>query len=580
MMSVENMMPLQQTAVRDFDRARKQAAMHQFFARVRRRSDELLSYDDVHDQLGASGVIERGVQEIPLKSIIGSVGRYQDFTRDFLPKRDSDEERWVGVKTAVDQMKGMPPIEVYQVNDAYFVKDGNHRVSIARQLGVDTITAYVTEVETRVPLSVNDDPAIVIRKARFRRFLEETNIDKLRPDSDLSMTFVGHYQTLIDQINAHRAKLEQDGRSVADDEAVMIWYDDVYMPIIYLVREQGMLHNFPNRTEADIYIFLYDHCEEMEAKLGWDIDREAAADDLVDKKKKSKRTLRRAWRALTPQNMEEGPEPGTWRKKQLAKHRGGHLFADILVTLTGKESDEAVLDRIIMFSKPDNDRLLGLHVVKKKSQIDSENVRKVRAFFESRCKEAGLVGEFAVEVGKVADVIIKRAAWADLVVVGMNHPPDGPPLARLGHGLNTLVQSCPRPILVIPSKMAVDINSPMLLPYDGSRKADEALFLAAYFAFRQSRKLTVVTVKTDHTDRSDLEYARKYLEARDIKAEYLFKEKRSKSIAKSILETAVETDAGLLIVGGFGFRSMLHLVLGSAVDEILREFKRPVLICR
>ncbi len=579
-MSPDTIIPLQQTAVRDFDRARKQAAMHQFFARVRGRSDDLLSYADVHDQLGVTGVIERGVQEIPLKSIVGSVGRYQDFTRDFLPKRDSDEERWVGVKTAVDQMVGMPPIEVYQINDAYFVKDGNHRVSIARQLGVDTITAYVTQVETRVPLSVDDDPAVVIRKARFRRFLEETNIDKLRPDSDLTMTFVGQYQILIDQIDAHRRIVEQDDHVITDDEAVMAWYDDVYMPIIRLIREQGVLHNFPKRTEADIYIFLYDHCEELEATLGWDVDRETAVEDLVDKKKRSKRSIRRAWHALTPRNLEEGPEPGKWRKKQLAKHRGGHLFADILIALTGEASDEALLERIIAFAKPDNDRLLGLHIVKKKSLLGGKRVKRIKDLFELRCKEAGLVGKFAVEVGNVATVIVKRAAWADLVVVGMTHPPGGRSLASLGHGLNTLVQSCPRPILVIPTKTEVNVKSPILLSYDGSRKADEALFLAAYFAFRQSRKLTVVTVKTDRTDRSDLAYAQKYLEERQIEAEYVFQEDRSQSIAKSVLETAVSTDAGLLIMGGFGFRSVMHLVLGSAVDEILREFKRPVLICR
>lgn len=577
-MSVENAMPLQQTAVRDFDRARKQAAMHQFFARVRGRSDELLSYADVHDQLGASGVIQHGVQEIPLDSIIGSVGRYQDFTRDFLPKRDSDEERWVGVKTAVDQMKGMPPIEVYQINDAYFVKDGNHRVSIARQLGVDSITAYVTEVETRVPLSIDDDPAIVIRKARYRRFLEETNIDKLRPDSDLKMTFIGHYQTLIDQIDAHYRALQQ-ANEIDYAEAVMGWYDDVYLPIVLMIREMGVLHNFPKRTEADIYVFLYDHQEELEEELGWDIDVETAVEDLVDKKRKSKPSIRRAWRSFIPREFDDGPEPGKWRKKQLSKDRGHHLFTDILVTLTGKKSDEDILDHVITLAKLDNDRLLGLHVVKKKKELDSARVKKTRDLFESRCKEAGLVGEFAVEVGKVAEVIIKRAAWVDLVVVGIAHPSDGT-LTRLGHGLNTLVQSCPRPIRVVPNNVVTDMGSPMLLAYDGSRKADEALFLAAYFAFRQSRQLIVVTVKTEHTDRSDLEYAREYLENRGIEADYVFQDDRSKSIAESVLETAVSTDAGLLIMGGFGFRPVLHLVLGSAVDQILREFKRPVLICR
>lgn len=580
MISPETTIALQQMAVRDFERARKQAAMRQFFARVRRRSDDLLSYDEVHDHLGASRAVGRGLQEVPLDAIVGSVGRYQDFTRDFLPKRDSDEDRWVGVKTAVNQMKGMPPIELYQINDAYFVNDGNHRVSIARQLGVSTITAYVTEVETRVPLSVDDDPADVIRKARFRHFLEETNLDKLRPDSDMAMTFIGHYQTLIDQIHLHHHTLQQENKDVSYAEAVMGWYDDVYSPVVSMIHEQGVLHSFPNRTQADIYIFLYDHHEDLEEELGWDIDTETAVEDLVRKKSQSKRSIRRAWHSLIPPELVEGPEPGKWRKKQLEKDRGHHLFKDILVTLTGKKTDDVVLDRVIALAKHDNDRLLGLHVVKKEEKRDSQRVKKIKNTFESRCKEAGLVGEFAVEVGHPAAVIIERALWADLVVVGMTHPLDGSPLTRMGHGLNILVQRCPRPILIIPNESTAEIHTPMLLSYDGSAKADEALFLAAYLALRQSRPLTVVTVKTEHTDRSDLEYAREYLESRQIEAAYVFQEDRSKSIAMSVLETAVSTDAGLLIMGGFGFRSVIHLVLGSAVDEILRKFTRPVLICR
>ncbi len=449
--------PLHRTAVRDFDRARKQAAMRQFFARVRGRSDDLLSYDDVQDQLGAENSIGRGLQEIPIKAIVGSVGRYQDFTREFLPKRDSDEERWVGVKTAIDQMKGMPPIEVYQINDAYFVADGNHRVSIARQLDAPTITAYVTEVKTRVPLSVDDDPHEVIRKSRFRRFLEQTNIDHLRPDSDLTMTFVGQYQMLLDQIDGYHRTLQQDNDEVTYDEAVTGWYDEVYLPIIQLIRKQGVLRNFPNRTEADIYAFLYDHQEHLEKKLGWDVDAETAVEDLVEQEtNKPQRAVRRVWQALTPLSLEEGPKPGKWREKQQAKRRDNHLFTDILVTLTGNETDENLLNRVVRLAKLDQDRLLGLHIVKKKSEIKSKRVEKTKKRFEAHCAEAGLVGEFAVEVGNIPAAIIKRAAWADLVVVGMTHPPDNQPLARLGNGLNILAQRCPRPILVIPDGVDVD----------------------------------------------------------------------------------------------------------------------------
>ncbi len=571
---------LRETAVRDFDRARKRAAMRQFFARVRGRSDDLLSYDDVHDQLGGERSIKRGLQEIPLDAIVGSVGRYQDFTREFLPKRDSDEERWVGVKTAVDQMKGMPPIELYQINDAYFVADGNHRVSIARQLGASSITAYVTEVKTRVPLSMDDDPREVIRKSRFRRFLEQTNIDHLRPASDLSMTFVGQYQMMLDQIELYHRKLQEERPDVPYDEAVTGWYDTVYLPIVKLIRQQGLLRNFPSRTEADIYAFLYDHLEDLEEQLGWDVDVETAVENLAERGSRSKRAARRIWQAITPLPLEEGPEPGKWRKKQVAKHRENHLFADILVALTGDDTDINLLNRIIKLAKHDHDRLLGLHVVKKKSEIDSERVQKIKERFDAYCAEAGLVGEFAVEVGSVDAALIKRAAWVDLVVVGMTHPPDGRPLTRLGHGLTILTQRCPRPILIIPDGADIEPCGSILLPYDGSRKADEALFVAAYFVSRRPRKLTVVTVHTDQTDREDLEAAKEYLEKRGIKAAYIFKEKGDRSIADCVLETAVDIDADMLIVGGYGFRPMLHLVLGSAVDQILRELKRPIFICR
>ena len=138
-------------AVQDFQRARRSATMQQILARLRGKSDTLLCYNEVRRQLQAGPAVERGLQEIPLNKIVGSVGRYQDFTRAFLPKRDSNKDRWARVKAAITDMKGMPPIEVYQLGAVYFVNDGNHRVSVARQLGSKTISAYVTEIETRVP---------------------------------------------------------------------------------------------------------------------------------------------------------------------------------------------------------------------------------------------------------------------------------------------------------------------------------------------------------------------------------------------------------------------------------------------
>ena len=102
--------------------------------------------------------IYRGLQDIPVKNIVGSTGRYEDFTRRFLPRRSGkrDKERWRNIYTLAVTGKGFPPIDVYKIDQVYFVKDGNHRVSVARELGWKMIQAHVTELPS--PISLDLDP--------------------------------------------------------------------------------------------------------------------------------------------------------------------------------------------------------------------------------------------------------------------------------------------------------------------------------------------------------------------------------------------------------------------------------------
>jgi nucleotide-binding universal stress UspA family protein len=117
-----------------------------------------------------------------------------------------------------------------------------------------------------------------------------------------------------------------------------------------------------------------------------------------------------------------------------------------------------------------------------------------------------------------------------------------------------------------------------LLAYDGSPKANEALFVAAYLRSRWSIPRTVVTIETLYTEETAMERARVYLDKQgDGNVTYVL---RQKPIGESILETAEEHEINLMIMGGFGFRPVLNLMLGSTVDQVLREFKQPILICR
>lgn len=140
------------TAVQDFRRARRQAAIQEVLARLGGKSLRLLAFEEVRTHLAEQTPLPRGLKEIPLDAIVGSVGRYADFNRQFLPKLESQLGRWARVRIATEN-KGLPPIEVYQLGKVYFVLDGNHRVSVARQLGAKSIEAHVTEISLEVPLA-------------------------------------------------------------------------------------------------------------------------------------------------------------------------------------------------------------------------------------------------------------------------------------------------------------------------------------------------------------------------------------------------------------------------------------------
>ncbi len=130
-----------QDSLRDFDRARRKAFIQRILALVTRQSPDLLSFEQVREQLHLRDRRFQGLQEVPLVHIVGSVGRYQDFTRTFLPRTDGLRQRWAAVEDRVKE-GGLPPVELYKVGDAYFVRDGNHRVSIARAQGASDTEAF------------------------------------------------------------------------------------------------------------------------------------------------------------------------------------------------------------------------------------------------------------------------------------------------------------------------------------------------------------------------------------------------------------------------------------------------------
>ena len=235
-----------QMAIHDFQSARQRGAVQEILARFTGRSTQLLSYEEVAEKLKLHARTERGVQHIPLDAIVGSVGRNTEFTRSFLPRRAGDRERWANVKAVfMDMSTGatLPPIEVYKVGEVYFVVDGNHRVSIARQEKFTTIEARVIEFKTDIKLTPDVQPDELIIKAEYAEFIDTTRITDLRPNVDLSMTTCCQYDKLMHEICVQEVLLEKERKSgIPFQDAVSAWYDTIYIPLAEAIRDRGLLH--------------------------------------------------------------------------------------------------------------------------------------------------------------------------------------------------------------------------------------------------------------------------------------------------------------------------------------------------
>ncbi|MBI3241428.1 MAG: transcriptional regulator [Chloroflexi bacterium] len=244
----------------DFGAARLKAFFRDILAFLRGQRNDLLSYNDMREKLKIGGPIYRGVKTVLVSQIAGSVNRYRDFDRAFLPTQTHTAERWQKINRAFYQDVSLPPVLLYKVGDVYFVLDGNHRVSVAREKGQEFIEAEVRECSVRVPITPDlqpDDLEILGEKVAF---LERTGFDKLKPGADIALTILGGYERLLEHIAVHKYYMGLEfQRDISDDEAVVHWYDTVCLPLINAIRQAEVLDRFPARTEADLYLWVIDH---------------------------------------------------------------------------------------------------------------------------------------------------------------------------------------------------------------------------------------------------------------------------------------------------------------------------------
>jgi hypothetical protein len=251
-----------------FDAALRSALIQDLLAQVRGRPTDLLPFDAVRQRLPLRNLVDRGIQEVLLERIVGTVQRERDFNREFLPRDASLRERWQEIEGLAEGAKGFPPVELYRVGDIDFVVDGHHRVSVARAHGLATIEARVKEFAT--PVSFPTDASIedVVARQGLAAFLETTGLADRRPD-EFRTTEPNGYERLVDHINVHRHfRGINERREIPWPDAVVSWRDGVYRPMIEKIVASRILEEFPGRTATDLYLFVMDHLHYLRERYG------------------------------------------------------------------------------------------------------------------------------------------------------------------------------------------------------------------------------------------------------------------------------------------------------------------------
>jgi hypothetical protein len=288
----------------DFSKLRTRETITRILSLLKTQRDEMLSLGDVRSLLRPDSETYRGMRTVALDKIVGSEGRYKDFNRAFLPRHDKMMRRWIHVDLAHYQNITLPPIKLFEIGGVYFVRDGNHRVSVAKAQGAEFIDAEVISLSSQITLSphmTRDEMKRAVIEFEKKRFFQATHLDRLRPACCLELTEVGRFDELLGHIREHKWYINlKMTEEIPFEQAAVSWYDNVYLPIISIVRESKLLLRFPESTEADLYVFVGKHWSELVKRYGPLFTLEEAAEDLslVSRSRRAKRAALSLWGRL------------------------------------------------------------------------------------------------------------------------------------------------------------------------------------------------------------------------------------------------------------------------------------------
>lgn len=267
-------------AENDFAKAKNKAFFNEIQHLLSPEEASLISLNDVKKLIRPKNETYIGVKTIPIDKIVGSEGRYQDFDNRFFPKNSHLKNRWERVDEAAIQSIDLPAIKVYEIAGLYFVRDGNHRVSVAKARGVEFIDAEVVSLQSEIvlykPDNINDMVKQILNYEK-RVFYTETAFGDITDYWCLDFSRPGRYDVIYNHILTHKYYLNINKKEeISLEDAILSWFKTVYFPLVNIIQEKHIMHYFPKRTLSDLYVWVVRYWDDLKQKFGEEIPMDEA----------------------------------------------------------------------------------------------------------------------------------------------------------------------------------------------------------------------------------------------------------------------------------------------------------------
>ena len=275
---------IDRTTEEDFSKARNKALFNEIQHFLSPEEVSLISLNDVKQLIKPTNETYMGMKVIPIDKIVGSEGRYNDFDNHFFPKSSHLRNRWEHVDEAALKDIILPPIKVYEISGLYFVRDGNHRVSVAKSRGTEFIDAEVVSLQSEIKLKKPENMQDIVKQIinyEKRVFYSETNFGDITDYWCLDFSRTGRYDVIYNHILTHKYYINQGKEEeVSMEDAVLSWFNTVYLPIVTSVRKCHVLHKFPKRTLGDMYVWIVRFWDSLKQNFGTDVPIDIAVQEF------------------------------------------------------------------------------------------------------------------------------------------------------------------------------------------------------------------------------------------------------------------------------------------------------------